>query len=273
MINDSGWSHSHANVITARKKQHFIMHSAFVFWVVLQHYAYTLLWPSFVFVKNLCTIFMWILRQWTCICRPGIWMDIHIYTHKHSYGVHIHTALCSCTSWEIRNLLKAESVPRESNYNERILENLFYYTRYTLTCCRRSTCWALTQHLMYGKCLICQPSWIPFSHQSTDTQLNCTNSSGTTTSSGSYSRKHSHAYRIYEDFAKGFSLHLGTSASRPLTCKYSVVLVFPIFLKQIPFETNSRIFTVSFMNSVFQNLLVKRAQVSHFCLLCRTLGG
>lgn len=53
MINCSSWSSFHASVITGRKKKHFIMRSAVVFSVALQHCVYTLLWPSFVFV-NLC---------------------------------------------------------------------------------------------------------------------------------------------------------------------------------------------------------------------------
>ena len=50
------------------------------------------------------------------------------------------------------------------------------------------------------------------------------------------------------------------------------VLSFPAFLKQIPFETNSSIFTVSFTNSGFQKLL-RRVEVTHFSLLCETSGG
>jgi len=53
-------------------------------------------------------------------------------------------------------------------------------------------------------------------------------------------------------------LLLGVSASCTFTCKYSVVLFFPTFLKQTSFAGNSRNVTMILVNSGFQNLLLER---------------
>lgn len=90
------------------------MHSAFVFLVALQHYACTLLWPSLVFVKKLCTRLMLVLRQEACISRWDIWMDIDLYAYRKAHMACIYIMLCLFAHSERYETCYKQNQPQEN---------------------------------------------------------------------------------------------------------------------------------------------------------------
>lgn len=138
----------------------------------------------FVFVDNLCTIFMWILNSGRAFLAQT-WMSIRTNTHTR---MHMPTVMFLSVLRDTE-LIKSKNWPQvKSNYKERTLKNLFYDTRYALE-------FLLQKHVLATKLVfgMWQVSYLSALRNSLPIsrymiQSDC-RSSGTATSSGSCSRK------------------------------------------------------------------------------------